>query len=88
MLCDEMILNKDLSDSIFEVEKEMLEHQKPNVWNVYHENNLERTLEVDFTKYAISVKEHVDFDLEKCTTFNFYTSVEYITEKKKPKNSI
>lgn len=86
LLCDEVIEERDIEKNLYDIEKELLEYQKPNVWNIHYEDNLERTLEVDFHKYAISVKEHVNFDLEKCTTFTFYASVEFIKEKHKPKH--
>jgi len=84
MQCDEIIYKRDFTENIFTVEKEMLENSKPNIWNVHREGNMERTLEVDFEKYATSIKEHIDLDIETTTTFTFYATVEHLIEKLTP----
>lgn len=81
-LLDEIIdPDKDNGKFLFETEREILEQDKPNVWNVWKENNMERVLEVDFQKFAISVTENAGQDLATLTTFTFYATVEYLKEK-------
>lgn len=67
------------------IEKEILQHEKPNNWNVHVPGNMERKLEVDFHKYASAVKARTGIDLEKTTAFSFYATVEMI-EDQQPKN--
>lgn len=79
----DMIINNDdsYSDRVFEIEKEILEDDKPNIWNVWQENNMERVLEVDFQKFGISVIELSGQNLTEITTFTFYATVEHLKEK-------
>lgn len=70
---------------IFNAEKDILENDKPNVWNVWKENNMERILEVDSRKFGIAVSENTNQDIEQITTFTFYSSVEHLKEKFKKK---
>ena len=79
----DMIINNDdsYSDRVFEIEKEILEDDKPNIWNVWQENNMERVLEVDFQKFGISVMELSGQNLTEITTFTFYATVEHLKEK-------
>ncbi len=81
------IIDSEVSQEkvIFEIEKEILENDKPNIWNVWKKGNMERVLEVDFQKFAISVTEQTSTELEKMSTFRFYATVEYLTEKNKKK---
>lgn len=81
----DLIIEKKVSikEEVFEVEKEILENDKPHVWNVHIENNMERVLEVDFNKFAIQVTELSNQRLEDMTTFRFYATVEYLKEKNK-----
>lgn len=46
---------------------------------------MERVLEVEFAKFAISVVERTGQDLETLTTMNFYAAVAHLKEKFKPK---
>lgn len=71
------------NEGLYKTEKEILEHDKPNVWNVWKENNMERVLEVDFQKFAISVTEISNQRIEDITTFTFYATVEHLKEKHK-----
>lgn len=64
-----------------EVVKELLEHEKPNSWNVWDKGNMERAMEVDFQKFALMVTEKSNQTLHKMTTFTFYTMAELIKEK-------
>lgn len=70
---------------IFEAEREILEIDKPNVWNVWKEGNMERTLEVDSRKFGIAITELTNQNIEDITTFTFYASVEHANEKFKKK---
>ena len=72
-------------EKIFNAEKELLEHDLPNVWNIWKENNMERTLEVDSRKFGIAVTEMTNQNIEEITTFTFYASVEHLQEKFKKK---
>ena len=72
---------EDYEQKKFEVEKEILEHDLPNVWNVWEKQNMERTLEVDFHKFAIAVTELSNQDLKNISTFTFYATVEHLKEK-------
>lgn len=84
-LMDGLIEEKDIETVVYGIEKEILEQDKPNVWNVYVEGNMERVLEVDFHKFAVSVVELTGMDINKITTFTFYASVEHLKEKHKAK---
>ena len=66
---------------LFNIEKQLLEQDKPNVWNVWNENNMERQLEVDFRKFALATTEGSNIQLENLTTFTFYANVERLKEK-------
>lgn len=81
---DGIIDDKNVDDDVYKIEKEILSHSKPHVWNVHVEGNMERILEVDFQKFAISVTELTGMDLNEITTFTFYASVEHLKEKFKP----
>jgi len=80
-ILDGFIEEKDNGDSIFGIEKELLGRNTPNIWNVHNEDNMERLLEVDFQKFAISVTELTGQDLTNVSTFAFYASVEHLKEK-------
>ena len=82
LLLDKVIENPlGIDKQIFDVEKEILEKDKPNVWNVWQENNMERALEVDFRKYGIIVGRMSNQDLTNMSTFDFYTTVELLKEE-------
>jgi hypothetical protein len=84
VLLDQVIENReDPSDELFDVEKEILENDKPNIWNVWKTGNMERVLEVDFQKFAISVMKHTGQVLDNMTTFTFYASVDLLKEETK-----
>lgn len=72
-------------EKLYEAEKQILEVDAPNIWNVYHEGNMERVLEVDSRKFGIAVCENTNQDIEEITTFTFYASVEHLKEKFKKK---
>lgn len=77
---------KNFDDSLFAAEKEILENDKPNVWNVWKEGNMERVLEVDFQKFAISIVKETGQVIENITTFTFYATVECLKDEHKNKN--
>ena len=68
-------------DNIFDIEKQILETDKPNVWNVWTPGNMERVLEVEFRKFGIAVMEHSSESIEQISTFTFYSTVEHLKEK-------
>lgn len=68
---------------IFNVEKQILERDKPKIWNVWKSGNMERVLEVDFQKFVVAVTENTNQDLSTITTFTFYATVEHLKEKYK-----
>lgn len=69
---------------VYNFEKELLSLDKPNIWNVHEEGNMERVLEVDFHKFGVSVAEMTGINLENTSTFTFYASVELLKERAKP----
>lgn len=77
----------DKTDHLNKVEREILNHEKPKNWNVHDQNqdNMERTLEVDFHEYAIAVFSETGQDLESATVFVFYSTVGMLEKKHKPK---
>lgn len=80
--------DKDFSEEQYSIEKQMLEKDKPNIWNVHIKGNMERALEVDFQKFVIDVMGPSAKDIKEVMTFEFYSRVENLTEKKqkqKPK---
>lgn len=79
----ESIIDKESKqdDAIFSIEKEILESDKPNIWNAWTPGNMERVLEVEFRKFGIAVMEHSSESIEKITTFTFYSTVEHLKEK-------
>ena len=83
VLFDSVIEDKDYSEQIFNIEKEILEDDKPNIWNVWQENNMERVLEVDFQKFAISVTKLSGQNINEITTFTFYATIEQLKEENK-----
>lgn len=72
---------RNYEETLFNVEKEILEHDTPNVWNIYREENMERALEVDFQKFGIAVTNMTGQKLEEITTMTFFASVEHLEEK-------
>lgn len=85
IMLDGVISGKIKEDPLFRVEKEILEHDKPNVWNVWKEDNMERSLEVDFQKFGIAVTEQTGQILQDTTTFTFYAAVDHLKEKYRKK---
>lgn len=83
-LLDQVIEGKEgVNDELFNIEKEILENDKPNIWNVWKTGNMERALEVDFQKFAISVTKHTGQNLDNMTTFTFYAAVDLLKEETK-----
>lgn len=70
--------------NVFNIEKELLEQAKPNVWNMWKTDNMERVLEVDFYKYFIATTGNVT-NPKEMMTFAFYANVVRLMDKK-PKN--
>lgn len=79
---DGLIEKKDNKDAIFGIEKEILEQDKPNNWNIWQDGNMERALEIEFKKFAIAVAEQTKQVLETITVAMFYTTVELLKEQK------
>ena len=74
---------KDFDDDLFSVEKEILETDKPNIWNVFTKGNMERVLEVDFQKFALAVTQESNMILDQTMTFAFYSELELLKERNK-----
>ncbi len=70
-------------NAVFEIERELLEHDKPKIWNVHVPGNMERNLEVEFQKFALMVAEGQP--LETMTTMIFYSKAELLKEKHQEK---
>lgn len=81
LMCDEIINNSNEEKHIYDVEREILERDKPNTWNVWKNGNMERSMEVDFTKFAVNVSELSKQSIEDMTVFKFYATLEYLKEK-------
>lgn len=82
ILLDSLIeKERDFKDALFNIEKEILEDDKPNVWNIHKEENMERVLEVDFHKFGIAVSRRTGQKIEDITTFAFYASVLLLKEE-------
>jgi len=79
------IETEEFKDELYKVEKEILNYDKPNSWNVYDDHNMERELEVDFQKFGVAVAAQVGVDINKVSTFTFYASLEHLKDKNKPK---
>lgn len=77
----EEILGEVNAERVQEIEKSILYHNRPRNWNVWTEDNAERAMEVDFNKFAISVVSQTGQDLDKLSTFSFYSGVEYLEDK-------
>ena len=85
-LLDSVIEDDNMIDEkVFGIEKEILESDKPNIWNVHRKGNMERAIEVDFQKFALAVTEESPLRLEDTMTFTFYANVERLKEKYKKK---
>lgn len=76
--------NEDYSSELYKVEKSILENDKPNIWNVHIEGNMEREIEVEFYKYAHSVTQDSSISITDSTVFGFYTKVLQIIDKNTP----
>ena len=72
---------EDQVNQVFNLEKEILRHEKPNIWNVHHEENMERGLEIEFEKFALAVLEHSGLNIDTVTVKTFYSKVEQLKEK-------
>ena len=70
---------------MFNTEREILNHETPNNWNVNVEENMERTLEVDFHEFALAVISETGQDLSATSAFVFYSTVGMLEKKHKPK---
>lgn len=82
VLLDQIIEpDENYETQLFNVEKEILQTDTPNVWNVWTEGNMERVLEVEFRKFGIAVMEHSSESLENISTFTFYATVEHLKQK-------
>lgn len=74
----------DYSSDLHKVEKSILEGDKPNIWNVHLDGNMERKIEVEFYKYAHSVTEKTSIKIKDTTVMGFYSKVEQIIDKNTP----
>ena len=87
IMCDNIIDSEEPdNEGLYKTEWEILQHDKPNVWNVWMKGNMERALEVDFQKFAISVTEVSNQRIEDISTFTFYATVEHLKEKYRKNN--
>lgn len=77
--------NVDTLKRIYDGEKGILQLYKPNVWNVYVSGNMEREMEVEFEKFLINIADHTHSVVDEISTFKFYSMLEYLKEKYKPK---
>lgn len=61
----------------------MLERNKPKIWNVWKDGNMERALEVDFQMFGLSVVEGLGLGLDQISTMSFYARVKSLKERAK-----
>ena len=62
-------------------EEELLKLITPNHWNLNIDDNAEKSLELGFEEFMLSVKENTTEDLENITTFRFYSLLDFIKKK-------
>ncbi len=74
---------EEYHEEIDRLERNILQQDKPNQWNVHIEDNMERALEVDFQKFAVAVQELTGIKITETTVFTFYAAVEHLKEKHK-----
>jgi hypothetical protein len=53
----------------------------PTYWNLSRDNSAEKQIELGFEEFMLAVKEHTTEDLDKITTFRFYSLLDYIKKK-------
>jgi hypothetical protein len=80
------ITGKDVEEWIIDIETQMLEMRKPNIWNVHEPGNMEMAMEVDFEKLLVAVSEFTSEKIDELSIFRFYALIDYLEEKHKPKN--
>lgn len=80
---EQIITGKEFTEALFDIEKQILETDKPNNWNVHVEGNMERSLELDFQKFAISVTKLSGGNLEEMVVMRFYATVEQLEDEHK-----
>lgn len=73
--------SKDRTKEIFNIDKSILETDKPKTWNVHIDGNMERQLEVDFSVYAMAVTKDLNININDVTVFEFYAGVTLIKQK-------
>ncbi len=66
---------------IFEKEKELLNFEKPNIWNAHVEGNMELKMEADYERFLFSVAEHSNEKIDELTVWTFYSLKNYLIEK-------
>lgn len=82
---DAIIEGKDAENAGYNEEKQMLELDKPNIWNIYTEGNVSTQMEVDTMQLAISVCNETGLNIDTVTTFAFYSAFDML--EKRAKNS-
>lgn len=81
---DKLITDENVNDDeIKQIEKELLELNAPNNWNIYYDNNMEKQLEVDFKVFAMNVIDNLNLKLSEINVFDFYSAITYLKEKNK-----
>lgn len=81
----ERIEDKDVDTEIYDIETQMLEMRRPNVWNIHEPGNMELSMEVDFEQLLLAVSEFTNENIDEISVFRFYALVGYLEEKHKPK---
>lgn len=87
-MCDSVISINDNNfeeNTIYNIERELLQNEDPNVWNVHTDGNIDKQIEIDFRMYALTVVDYLNLDLENISVFEFYSSVKYLKNKFKKK---
>ncbi len=78
-----LLPDEDKTGFIYDLEKQMLEMRKPNIWNVHTDGNMEILMEVEGEKFLLALSEHTNEKVDELSTFRFYALTDFLTEKYK-----
>lgn len=77
---DESITDKRIEEQ----ERDILDLDNPNVWNINTRGNMEVEMETEFEMFMLAVGEHTKEKIDEISVFRFYSLLGYIKEKNKP----
>ena len=79
--CEVILESKGANDLDTSATNNLLRLINPSFWNLNIKNNAEFEIERGFEEFMLSVSEHSKEDLNKITTFKFYSLLEHIKSK-------